>query len=499
MGKETELKLTLPLSALPALQDHPLWRKAEPVGDPRLLENTYYDTPTLDLWQRRIGLRIRSDGQSRLQTVKCASTSSGGISVRPEWEEPFLDAFHFDAIDDPHTRRYLQKHREELVPVFTTCFQRETRRYQPDEQTTILLMIDTGEITCGENSEPLCELELELANGDAQALLQLARQLADPVPLLPSDFSKAERGYRLFLHEPVTPARIEVPDVRTDQTPVEAFRVLAGNGLRQWQVSLHGAMNSRDPEFIHQLRVSQRRLRSLLRLFAPVLPAQFVVEWNEYFRGNAARLGDARDFEVLMGDILEPVQGTSDDEIAALIALKDVIGQARRSAEDQGFEALDPGMQGRLMLDFSLALHQLSSPAATHRLKAFARARLEAARKKVRKRHQQALSLQAQDLHNLRISVKKLRYGIDFLSPLFPKKELSRYLKALRRTQNTLGYIHDVDVARHVLATQAGDDPMLQRATAYVCGWHGFARSKRSRRVLDDLQSLLDKRAPWQR
>ncbi len=47
--------------------------------------------------------------------------------------------------------------------------------------------------------EEICELELELREGEPAALLELACELAaEDSPLMPCDISKAERGYRLF-------------------------------------------------------------------------------------------------------------------------------------------------------------------------------------------------------------------------------------------------------------------------------------------------------------
>ena len=50
----------------------------------------------------------------------------------------------------------------------------------------------------GKQKEEICELELELREGEPAALLELAAELAATLALMPCDISKAERGYRLF-------------------------------------------------------------------------------------------------------------------------------------------------------------------------------------------------------------------------------------------------------------------------------------------------------------
>ncbi|MNX44982.1 hypothetical protein D3C86_754840 [compost metagenome] len=50
----------------------------------------------------------------------------------------------------------------------------------------------------GKQKEEICELELELREGEPAALLELAAELAEKLALMPCDISKAERGYRLY-------------------------------------------------------------------------------------------------------------------------------------------------------------------------------------------------------------------------------------------------------------------------------------------------------------
>ena len=84
MSHEIELKLALPRRALPALRRHPLVAAAEKCGNALTLDNTYFDTPKLQLKARKVAVRTRRQGRQMLQTVKCAAVSSGGLSQRPE-------------------------------------------------------------------------------------------------------------------------------------------------------------------------------------------------------------------------------------------------------------------------------------------------------------------------------------------------------------------------------------------------------------------------------
>lgn len=509
MSHEIELKLALPKSALPALRRHPLVAAAEKLGNASTLDNTYFDTPALALKARKVAVRTRRQGRQMLQTVKCAALSSGGLSSRPEWEQPWTGAFDFSAVDQPEAARLLARHREELVPVFTTRFRRETRRHAPTPELSILLMIDTGEVTVrtpdgAERSAPICELELELERGRAQDLVELACALAQDLPLMPADISKAERGYRLFLDTPPSPLRAEASTIAGGQNVVDAFRSLAFSCVRQWQGNAAAALASADPDaihpdFIHQLRVSQRRLRALLKLFAPALPENFAGTWNARLRDNAERFGDARDLDVFHAELLEPVtpEGLADPE--AMAALLDTVQQARNEARRFASHNLDMATQGRLLLAFTADLHRLPAGglAAAVDLRAFARLRLSRLRKRARRRAEAAASLEPTRLHALRIAFKLLRYGVEFFAPLFPARSIERYLEGVVQAQTALGFLQDVDIARQRLITWTQANPALAPAAAFVLGWHAPRYARLRRRVLRECAPLLEGRKPW--
>src|SRR5690606_24060904 len=314
----------------------------------------------------------------------------------------------------------------------------------------ILLMIDSGEIVAGEQRQPLCELELELVHGDPLDLVQLAARLAEDLPLLPDDRSKAERGYRLHSGKPPRPMRAEASTITPDMDPLQAFRALAFSCLRQWQANAAGALDHQGPEFIHQLRVSQRRLRSLMRIFRAVLPEEFAADWSVRLKNNAERFGEARDLDVLDEELLAPVATWSPGDAARLQRLRGTVADARRQARAQAERALDAAEQGRLVLALAEALMCLTGNDLIDSvdLRGFAALQLERLRRRARRRHRAALDRVPAHLHALRIAFKQLRYGVEFFAPLLPRKAVRDYVGALTRTQNALGFIHDVDIAR---------------------------------------------------
>ena len=199
---ETELKLALSAPELPLLLTHPLL--AAGARTQRLL-NTYFDTPDLALQQRRMAVRERLAGDQWLLTVKTAGQSTHGLSRRQEWEGPTTPGLlPFDAlVDDVALAADLMALRPRLQALFCTDFER--RRWVISHASAqIEVALDQGHIHVPGTtlSEPLLELELELLSGPETALTALADVLRQtpqgPVPLTPSDLSKAQRGMALW-------------------------------------------------------------------------------------------------------------------------------------------------------------------------------------------------------------------------------------------------------------------------------------------------------------
>ncbi|WP_426144099.1 inorganic triphosphatase [Pseudomonas sp. DWP3-1-2] len=204
MQKETEIKLRVSRETLAALREHPLLKKRNKSGWERLeLSNQYFDTPERDLANAKVALRLRRDGEQIIQTLKTRGQSIAGLSERNEynWDLPKakLDLKKLDGECWPEQLAELDK--KTIKPLFTTDFIREKAEIawgRGKAKVVIEAALDLGHVVAGKQKEEICELELELREGDPAALLELAAELATTLPLMPCDISKAERGYRLF-------------------------------------------------------------------------------------------------------------------------------------------------------------------------------------------------------------------------------------------------------------------------------------------------------------
>ncbi len=209
MAEELEIKLTLTPQALTQARQ---WFKARPGVDEqgsRQLVNRYYDTPESDLNRRKIALRVRQAGDRCIQTLKTQGEFVDGAHRRQEWEWPLTGAeLDLGLLADTSLPKDTSLNR--LVPVFETNFERTILMLE-DKTAKVEGALDQGQVLAGDQSRALCELELELKQGDSAALLAWARQLAEQVPVFLNLISKAEQGYVLAgLHAPL-PLAAESP------------------------------------------------------------------------------------------------------------------------------------------------------------------------------------------------------------------------------------------------------------------------------------------------
>lgn len=298
------------------------------------------------------------------------------------------------------------------------------------------------------------------------------------------------------------PLRAETSPLRDGQTVEEAFIALAGSCVRQWQGNVAGTSQveaDQATEFIHQIRVALRRLRSAFKVFAPALPGTFAETWPQRLRDNADRFGPARDLDVLRTELLD---GVAPEWLIGTVAFRDlidVVDAERQVAQEAAKRALDPDEQQRLILAFDddLATVRESSGNPDLKLAKFARERLQQARRRARKRFNAAASLEPAQLHRLRIGLKELRYAVEFFAPLLDRKAVRAYLEQLTQAQRALGYLQDMEVARARLETWTREKPALALAAGFFLGWHGPGYSDFRHRVLADTKPVLWGTAPW--
>jgi len=340
------------------------------------------------------------------------------LTIRPEWQAPYQNHFDFTHVDDAELRDWLlhEKIVSRISSVFETNFRRTSWLIERTHGVQILAKLDRGWIASDGRREALSELELQLLSGTFDNLYEVALELARNQSLPPLLLSKAERGYRLFRNTPRRPVRAFEIDVRKLQTPRAAFRLIAQDCLNHLQSNHAGASDSDDPEYVHQMRVATRRLRAALRMFRPVLPPGLEDTLTEPLRDLMGRLGQARDLDVLVAEIVSPVVRAIPDD-PRLTDLAGAITNRQYAVRNAIRHTLKQPAYGRLLLIASRFLHQspfIDLPAPKDNafaLLPFADRRLRRLLRRINVLAESARVEQPATLHELRIAIKRLRYA----------------------------------------------------------------------------------------
>ena len=490
---ETELKLAASDSALRRVRAHRLLRGAAPPITTRL-HSIYFDTPASDLRRRGIALRVRREPGGWVQGIKGGGTVQAGLHQRLEFETPVAGPRpEYAGITDPALAEVFAspRLRERLRPVFVTEVNRSTRLLQLDPGTTVEASIDRGVIRAGKRSEPVSEVELELKSGEPWRLHEHALHLLKVARLHVENRSKAERGYALARPKRAAPVKARAPHIVPSMAAGDAFRAIVSAALAHLQANEPGTLAGRDPEYLHQMRVALRRMRSAFRAFAPVLPQAATAALVTEMRWLARALGPARDWNVFMGETLPPVVGAFAGH-DGLAGFADDCARREQAATHRAQRAIASLRYQRMLLKLGAWLARqgwraAAEPPELERLDAPVTALavevLEQCYVAVRKRARRLERQSSAQLHRLRIAIKRLRYATDFFGALFPPVEVRRTLSRLARLQDILGAMNDAVTAADLARQALGEQPEKVAAEAYgiVIGWgRGRAAALRS-------------------
>jgi CHAD domain-containing protein len=201
-----------------------------------------------------------------------------------------------------------------------------------------------------------------------------------------------------------------------------------------------------DPEHLHQLRVGMRRLRSTLRACRPFLRRKEAALLDGRLREALRALGEARDWDVFEGSLGRSALRRPAGELGEAARRK-----ARASARSARF---------RFLADEALAWARgrpwRAGSDAGRPMEDYARDALERAHLRLLEAAEQVDWRDAPRRHRVRILVKRLRYGCECFASAWPDSAMAPFLMELRRLQEILGELNDIEVQRRLLAEISG-------------------------------------------
>jgi triphosphatase len=448
---ETELKLTLSREGVRGLLSHPLFRL--PDGVRKHLVATYFDTPDHALTNQRMALRVRQIGDRFIQTLKTAGLR-GVAASRGEWEWDVKDNTPDTTLlaQTPVVQALPQNLATTLQPAFATDVERTIWILHLDHGTTVEAALDEGKVCASGGEEQIRELELELRTGLRGPLYRLALELHANTPLEVGVESKGERGYRLLLGtEPVIEKAADI-EIAPTATGAEAFRQIIESALGHLLVN-RAASLAGQKEGIHQMRVAIRRLRAALVLFKPLLEPHARIRFDAEMRRIGRVFGAARDWDVFHTEVLPVAAQSSEaggwsDLLAQPASLRRAAAHSEFAEECRGatFTSMVLGLAG--WAEDGVAIPQLLGKKKLQKpIGELAPDLLDRLADRVDQRGHHISHLDDEEMHALRKSLKKLRYGIEFLETLFPADVRGPYQHHCKALQEVLGSINDTVMA----------------------------------------------------
>jgi CHAD domain-containing protein len=448
--REIELKYEVgPDTVLPPLEDLPqVASEAGPAE--QKLEAEYYDTEDLRLLRAGVTLRRRRGGTDSGWHLKLPD----GPQTRRELRLPLGRAGRTVPAELVRlVKVYSRGHK--LGPVARIATVRLVRTLV-DEAGTSLAEVVADEVsaqTLGESTtiSTWREVEVELTGGDRQLLRAADKRLRRGGLQPAGRTAKLERALAdalPALEESQRPRPGSAADVVLQYVAEQASRLKV----------LDPAVRRDEPDAVHQMRVTSRRLRSTLQSFGKILSAADTNHLAGELRWLGHVLGEARDQEVLPAHIeadlkqvpveliMGPVQARLREHFAPLAA------QSRTAV----LKALDSERYFALLdeLDQILAQPPLG-PDADQPAKQALRSAVARTYRQTDKRLRRARQAHAGEpanvaLHSARRAAKRSRYAAEAVTPVFGKKA-KRLAKQMKNMQTSLGDHQDAVIARNTL------------------------------------------------
>ena len=434
----------------------------------------YHDTADLTLFRWQVTLRRRVGGADQGCHLKLPVFGEGDW-VRDELQSPLEsgEVGHVPAeladIISPLVRA------QELSPVVELRTQRTPMIVSNDAQQPLVEIVDDTVSVVDRAGMPLAifrELEIELLDNDNPEALDAMEQLSMTLieaGAVPGTMSKAAAALG-----PRATAPADVPEL-----PMPPHNGMAADAIRS-TIARHVrdlifadvAVRRDLPDAVHQVRVSGRRLRSVLRTFEPLLEHEWAQELEDELAWLATEMGIIRDSEVLELRLVAHSELLPDPQAA-------LASDAIRTALDRRLEDARSGAIAALRSDrHTQLIEDLVSAAREPRILDEAYQACEDVLPELVAKAWNSLAKSCRKLelegppdewHRARIKAKRARYAVDAVLPVFSGVPVRRFAKSLAELTELLGDHQDAYVAQ-MFAQELAQSPETTGPTGFALG-----------------------------
>jgi triphosphatase len=367
------------------------------------------------------------------------------------------------------------------------------------EHGPVTLWLWRGALRAVEAEHPVCRLHLSGADAAVRSVaLALAEALPVDVPraALAAEGLAVARGLQpraRQLGAPVLPDGLDIGD---------SFATVIGHLA---DVILHfapaAAADVDGIEPIHQMRVAVRRLRSAIAMFRHALDCPDLAAAAADLKVLGARLAPTRDWDVFLSETAPLVSAAfpAEHRLARLLA-----AAARQRQACQA--ALHAYLEGDAWRRLGIELAWLAGARSWHpvppdgepirSMGTFAAELLDKRLRKLLHAGEEIETLDAAELHALRLRAKRARYAAEVFGPLYPGKAARRFIERLGILQDRLGVMNDATTAAKLLAELG---PRHAFAAGLVRGFLGAGAATLRPKILRSWEKVRRTPAFWER
>jgi CHAD domain-containing protein len=265
------------------------------------------------------------------------------------------------------------------------------------------------------------------------------------------------------------------------------------------------ALDWKDPEGVHDMRVASRRLRSALQDFSPYIRERPLKTCAKQIREIAQCLGRVRDLDVSIAT-LEKLAARCPADVFPGIERLIQERIKRREPERTALERiLAKDKFEQLVSEFHLAIRRATRPKVSKNKDDVTEPSFrETSREIISKRVEELERIgstvfepfRQRRLHRMRIAAKRVRYSIQLFAQCLPDAVIA-VAEPVARLQGDLGDLHDADVFIQELAMQltadSGDtiDSKLERHTEFwLLGEFASVRTVKYKDALEEWETL---------
>lgn len=262
-----------------------------------------------------------------------------------------------------------------------------------------------------------------------------------------------------YTSKPLIQLNPDAPVKKSAQTIINAFLKISRRNEK-------GVIADYDTEFLHDYRVSLRKVRSVLSLFKGVYSPEDTDRLKQDFASLMQKTNNLRDLDVYLLNKKKYFELVPEDTHEGLEILFNYFAGERGKEQKRVSQIIKSKSYlkeiGRLQKLFADGASLVAGPKGEEKSLAFACISILKRYDKVCK-IARSIDEKTEDetVHQLRINCKKLRYLIEFFAPIFPEDEIKSLIKSLKILQDNLGNFNDYSVQqaflRQVLSEKMGD------------------------------------------